>query len=111
MDSKKKAQIVKGLTAAKKFLWNGKDPRGAYINGKETCVCYCIANAHNKRMIDRETESHAANYVQDMISGYAFASSWLRDHVSTEERLSMTDADIQEWRLRWINHMIKELSK
>jgi hypothetical protein len=101
-------QIIKGLHAAAPFL----DGRHAYY------VCIAVSEAMTRGVISSEEERRTIDYVMSKIRPYSTVASWLMSNspkkISFEVREALATSGhyglLTEYRQRWINHMIEELS-
>lgn len=95
-----RAQFVRLLKRGKKKLWNGKSPRP---DNKIRHVCLCIYDGTAmSEMLTNEIDCRLGNY--------SFVSSWLADEAKVPS-IQLTDANMQAYRLRWMNDMIREFSR
>lgn len=103
----KNLAIVRALTAAKKYLaMNNKE----YCGNKFFYICYTInVAAANVRSDWFADFSIAKEHVVDMLGNHTTVEEYLRVELKIPSKL-LTRKNIQEFRLRWINHMIEEFS-
>jgi hypothetical protein len=101
---REKKQFVRLLEAAKLQLWDGVEPK----LDKEKYICYAICTP-----LQRETSSviKLREYITYML-GCATVEEWLRKQkILALDDIGLSYSKIQQYRLDWINHMIKEFSK
>lgn len=69
-----------------------------------------ICNAINDCDIFAEDKIKAQKYIINLLGHHVIVEAWLQKQVMIKVE-DMTRINMQEYRLRWIDHMISELEK
>ena len=105
MNRKEKRGIVRALVAARREVNRSDEP---------LAVCTAITRAAMRGKTDSVDASMATSYIGDiLLPGHAFVTTWLRDcHPQFYQELTAKRnlrCAWREYRLAWIDHMLKEL--
>lgn len=103
----KNAAYVALLNAAKDNLWMGEGP----YDGKDIYICFCIDIAVQCFCPQYDEESYRLKeLIQTRLGKHSYTvTEWLhREH--NVPLSAMSDVAVQEYRLAWMNELIKEFS-
>lgn len=106
IESLKRQLIAESLARAKDFLADSEPPLG-----KEKYICLALDAAKKQGVISRVGQEAAEAIIMERLGGAYTACTWLRDTVGEKSFNSASDIDIQAWRHRWVDSLIKEFSK
>ncbi len=97
--------IVKVLRKAKTRLMNHNDELYRTYN-KEVYLCCAVNRANGYNM----ESDFVTNYITRTINNQYTFNSWLKDTISQSQYESLSFADFQTLRHKWVNKMIRELT-
>jgi hypothetical protein len=89
------------------FLWDGVEEYQQ--DHKEAWVCCTFDRAYEADLISYKDIAKASNYITSLITPYAFVTDWLEARIGENPRYAYGTPAVQEYRLRWMHHMIKTL--
>lgn len=98
--------LIKVLKAAKPFL--SKNGRGWK---KPAYICQAIDEAYDKGLITSSEGYMVKDYISFCLDGSGSVYAWLLRNISRQLNLSPTGKTIQQYRHRWLDHMIAEAEK
>lgn len=103
---KQRASLAKAFKAAKSFLYKGPP----YTSRDKTAhICFAIEHAcHVGRLTVDESELSRA-HIRLLLGNNGTVSGWLRDHLDVQES-ERTSENVQQFRHRWLDALIKEFS-
>lgn len=98
----KNESIVRALTAAKEYLWDGRGER----HDKNVYICHAIGDARIYKDIAQDDADNARLVIRERLNYCLTLNTWLLDHgIDAREGVPM-----QTYRLAWINKLIEEHS-
>lgn len=108
MNYKERQQIVEALKAAKLLLWDGIQPRC------EKFICVCLMNVRRRYPRLQHGSMLAENIVQTRVHQSSGGFSTIENYLCVVlgcPRESLNPKDVQEFRHRWVDHLIEEFSR
>lgn len=97
--------LVKAFREGKKFLWDGKSPRGPWV---DNMICFAIALAEHAGAVTPRAGALAANLIQRRLGWGTGMRTWLKDR--GVPRGDLTDERVQAHRHAWLDLLIAEFS-
>ncbi len=100
-------QIVTALKACRKFLWTGHGYGPS--NGRSEHICNAILSAMATNLTIWNAGETARGMIMERLGGSKTVVCWL----DTRQIINGSDYDrgaVQQYRLRWVNALIKEFS-
>ena len=94
----KNHDFVRALEHAKRNLWNGKGP----VKNKSRYICWSLP-------YDLPEIDMLRDIIESRLNGRKTVGAWLNLVMNIPAK-QLTHENIQEYRLRWIDHLIKEFS-
>lgn len=111
----KRKNIRRALVAAKKYLSKagnaGLDLSKTGGSTKTPYICYAIGKAFHNGAIELEEYEAARKMIENRIYPFLNVYYWLEWNVDSDTVRQASAKDIQQYRHRWLDAMIKEFSK
>lgn len=98
------------LTEAKKYLWDGKDPRQLESLDKSEYICFAILSAARNtpaKPEDHSTYLRCSKVIQSSLFPHNCVETWLLRSAGIPPK-ELTYKRIQAHRLAWMDVLIKE---
>lgn len=94
--------IADTLRKAKKYLWDGVSPP----YGKNAYICYAVSDTAGN---DYKLYQLVTGLILNRLGNHAFVTGWLSAQGIPQEQL--TKPNVQAYRKRWMNALIREFSR
>ena len=89
------------LRKAKDFLWDGVSPRAGVLN-TNVGICYALICA-----VGRDESPRVHQEIGRRLAPYGYVDNWLH-HIAGVPWEQLTPENVQAYRHRWLEHLIKE---
>lgn len=104
---KQRKEIASVFRAAKKYLWDGKSC--GTKPGTWDYICFAIDDTLKKSSKPYEAVANATYVIQARLTPRGCVESWLANEANVDNSL-LRPANVQAYRHRWLNALIKEFS-
>jgi len=108
MNKQKKKLIREALVAALPHLAMTSEEQFSDYT-KDTYICYAIGHACQWQKCTAAAAETARSYIQSMLNGCLTVTGYLRWRLKIDIDL-LTEKNVQDYRKRWMLHMIEEFS-
>lgn len=92
---------------AKTYLWDGQ---GMYQPSSHDYICCAISDAYYMGGASATAVAHATSVIRARLGSFTRVESWLV-HVTKVDVSQLRPANVQAYRHRWLDALIKEFSK
>jgi hypothetical protein len=102
--------LRQAFKAAKIYLARNAADLDNYQQPNEEFICCSLDRASLEGHISAKSLEASQALVMDRISPYVTACQWLAGTLKVD-MMKLDEDDVQEWRHRWLDELIKEFSK
>lgn len=98
--------IARMLSAAKNYLWDGQGEKPHYM---KVCICFASTAAWQGEQ-DNLGHTLARRVISQRLGNEVLVEGWLRREAKVPKHL-ITPINVQPYRHRWVDALIKEFSQ